>query len=193
MGNSFSAGSFSQDILDDYVELTYLSKSEILRIFKLLDDVDPGRLRENLQHRFSREQVEKILPQIRYCPFRHSVYRVFSSEHDEKLSFEDVLDLCSAFSEECPIEVRAVWAFSIFDFDGDDQLSLADLIEAVRCLTSSDRLDGQTGISAERAEQVARMILKEMDLTQMGSISCKEFVYFVSRMPDFVHTFHFKV
>lgn len=47
-------------------------------------------------------------------PFRDSIYRVFSSKKDERLSLEDVLDLCSAFSEYCPDNVRATWAFYVF-------------------------------------------------------------------------------
>lgn len=40
--------------------------------------------------------------------------RVFSSKQDGQMSFEDVLDLCSALSENCPEDVRAAWAFQIF-------------------------------------------------------------------------------
>jgi len=47
-------------------------------------------------------------------PFRDAIYRVFSSKQDGHLSFEDTLDLCSAFSSNCPQDVRAAWAFEIF-------------------------------------------------------------------------------
>ncbi|KAG7202963.1 hypothetical protein KM043_010100 [Ampulex compressa] len=192
MGNSSSCRrAISDDVLQVYEDLTYLTKAEVYRIFQLLDELQPGYLKEDMQYRFSTDQVEKVLPQIRHNPFRDSIYRVFSSQRDGRLSFEDVLDICSVFSENCPESVRAAWAFDIFDFDGDNQVSLADLIEAVQRLTGM-REDGQTGIDRGHAEHVARMILKELDLTQMGCIARQEFVHLISRMPDFALTFRFK-
>jgi len=47
-------------------------------------------------------------------PFRDAIYKLFSSERDGRLSFEDILDLCSAFSANCPQSVRTAWAFEIF-------------------------------------------------------------------------------
>lgn len=194
MGNSRSKGVLTEEMLEEYVELSYLNQYEIRHIFNQLDDLAPGTLRTNLQHRFTKKQIDKILPQIRHSPFRDSIYRVFSSEQDDCLSFEDVLDLCSAFSENCPPDVRTSWAFMIFDFDGDDQLMLDDLIEAVQRLTSLNE-NGQikNRIDRKRAEQVARMVLSEMDFTENGSISPQEFERLVARMPDFAHTFRFRV
>ncbi|CAL1674118.1 unnamed protein product [Lasius platythorax] len=190
MGNSSSNESaISEDVLDEYVELTYLSKSEIRQIYKLFDDLEPGVLKKNLHYRFPIEQIDKILPQIRCNPFRNAIYRIFSSKQDGHLSFEDILDLYSAFSANSPQGVRAAWAFEIFDFDGDNQVSLDDLIEAIQRLTGSD----EVRIDRQRAENVARMILREMDLSDTGSIAPQEFVHALSRMPDFAHTFQFKI
>ncbi|XP_017884307.1 calcium and integrin-binding protein 1-like, partial [Ceratina calcarata] len=103
-----------KETLENYVDLTYLRKSEIRRIVKLLHDINPGTLVKNIQHRFTLEEIDIILPQIQCSPFRDSIYRVFSSKKDNLLSLEDVLDLCSAFSENCPVDVQASWAFQIF-------------------------------------------------------------------------------
>ncbi|XP_072749781.1 calcium and integrin-binding protein 1 isoform X2 [Anoplolepis gracilipes] len=158
MGNSSSnENTISEDVLGEYVELTYLSKNEVCQIYKLLDNFEPGILKRNLHYRFPLEQIDKILPQIRYNPFRNAIYRVFSSKQDEHLSFEDILDLCSAFSANCPPGVRATWAFAIFDFDSNNQVSLNDLIEVVQRLAGSDE-HGQVRIDRQRAENVARMV-----------------------------------
>ncbi|XP_039309972.1 LOW QUALITY PROTEIN: neuronal calcium sensor 1-like [Solenopsis invicta] len=98
--------SILEETLDEYVESTHLSKSEIAPMHAC----------------------------IRQYPFRGAIYRVFSSRQDGHLNFEDTLDPCSAFSANCPWGVRAIWAFEIFDFDGDNQVSLDDLIETVRRL-----------------------------------------------------------
>ncbi|XP_071581124.1 calcium and integrin-binding protein 1-like [Temnothorax nylanderi] len=95
MGNTGpNENAISEETLDEYVELTSLSKSEIRQIYKLLDDLEPGVLKQNLRYRFSTEQINKILPQIRRSPFRDRVF----SRRDGYLSFEDTLDLCSATS-----------------------------------------------------------------------------------------------
>ncbi|KYM83360.1 Calcium and integrin-binding protein 1, partial [Atta colombica] len=125
-------------------------------------------------------------------PFCDMIYRVFSSKQDGHLSFEDTLDLCSAFSMNCPRSVRAAWAFEIFNFDGDNQVSLDDLIEMVRRLAGTDE-HGQDRIDRQQAKDVARMMLQEIDLSNAGNIAPQEFIQLLSKMPDFAHTFQFKI
>ncbi|XP_011065188.1 PREDICTED: LOW QUALITY PROTEIN: calcium and integrin-binding protein 1-like [Acromyrmex echinatior] len=235
MGNTGSKENvISEEALNEYVELTYLNKNEIRQIYKRLDDLEPGILKQNLHYRFSVEQINKILPQIHCNPFCDVIYRVFSSKQDGHLSFEDTLDL----------SVRAAWAFEIFDFDGDNQVSLDDLIEMVRRLAGTDER-GQNRIDRQQAEDVARMeainpfaksrkaafyrnkfpiavtdsaaeilqnrngyhiiihdcvlitlffqILQEIDLSDAGNIAPQEFIQLLSKMPDFAHTFQFKI
>ncbi|XP_035729198.1 calcium and integrin-binding protein 1-like [Vespa mandarinia] len=193
MGNFRSNHTLTSELIQEYVELSYLSKSEIYHIFNLLNNLTPGILHDNLHYRFTKKQIDEILPQVRHSPFRDSIYRIFSSEQDECLSFEDVLDLCSAFSENCPLNVRSAWAFLIFDFDGDDQLALADLIEAIQRLTGvNENEEIKNEMDREHAEKVARMMISEMDFSENGSISPQEFERLVARMPDFAHSFRFK-
>lgn len=56
----------------------------------------------------------KFQPLFQNNPFQDRLFRVFSSQRDNCLSFEDMVDLCSAMSSECPAEVKAAWAFQIF-------------------------------------------------------------------------------
>ncbi|XP_076619056.1 calcium and integrin-binding protein 1 [Colletes latitarsis] len=194
MGNLLTT---KNDILDEelvhtYAELTYLSKNKIRQIARLLDNIDSGKLRENRQHRFSVEQIETVFPQIKCSPFRDSIYRVFSSEHDNHLSLEDILDLCSAFSEDSSDYNRAAWAFYIFDFNGDNRISLDDLMEAVQRLTGNSQYE-YVGIDMTEVEHVARMVLQEMVFSQLGTITFEEFTRFVTRMPDFSSTFRFRI
>ncbi|XP_029036303.2 venom acid phosphatase Acph-1-like isoform X2 [Osmia bicornis bicornis] len=165
MGNLLSTDHIlDEETLITYVELTYLKRHEILRIIKLLDAIDPGKLRKNPEHRFTIKQIETILPQIRYSPLHGSIYRVFSSKNDGHLGLEDVLDLCSAFSRDCPEDVRAGWAFRIFDLDGDNEISANDLIEVVRRLTRNGG-DEYSSIDKAEAEHVARMLFRHGDRT----------------------------
>uniref|UniRef100_A0A0C9R3V0 CIB1_0 protein n=1 Tax=Fopius arisanus TaxID=64838 RepID=A0A0C9R3V0_9HYME len=73
------------------------------------------------------------------------------------MSFEDLLDLCSGMSDKCPEDVRAAWAFQILDFDGDNQLSIDDLIELVERITGLDH-NGHIRIDRSSAEFVAQVV-----------------------------------
>lgn len=80
-------------------------------------------LRDPQTHTFLKRDKKTIKYSARYfqCnPFRDTIYRVFSSRRDGCLSFEDTMDLCSAFSANCPQGVRAAWAFEIFGKLADD-------------------------------------------------------------------------
>ncbi|XP_076766293.1 calcium and integrin-binding family member 3 [Xylocopa sonorina] len=190
MGNFCSSENIiDEELLATYVELTYLRRSEIQRIINLLDDVNPGKLHNNLQYRFTTEEVDVILPGICCSPFRQTIYRVFSSKRDDHLSLEDILDLCSAFSENCPESVRVAWAFHIFDFDGDNQISLHDVMEVTRRLL----VNIQEEFENIDIEHIAQMMFQEVSYNQLGNISAEEFMRFSSRIPDLLSSFQFKI
>ncbi|XP_051154283.1 calcium and integrin-binding protein 1-like isoform X2 [Leptopilina boulardi] len=190
MGNSKSNfKELTPELLDEYTELTYLSKSEIVYIYKLFKQADSKNINNDINYRLSMENVLKIIPHLRHNPFRESIFRVFSSRKDGKMGFEDLLDLCSALSEKCPETVRSSWAFQIFDFDGDNQISLDDLIESVERLTGFENREAK--IDRHSAELIAQLALDELDIVQCGCISQQEFIHNISRMPDFSHTFQF--
>ncbi|XP_043278731.1 calcium and integrin-binding protein 1-like [Venturia canescens] len=189
MGNSGSnVSTMTPEMLEEYSQLTYLNKAEIVYIFRSFETLGPKELQENLHCRFPIERILQIIPQLRNNPFRESIFRVFSSKSDDCMSFEDVLDLYSAFSENCPVDVRAAWAFRIFDLDSDNQVSLDDLIEAVERITGIDE-KGRIRIDRPSAERVAQTVLQEMDMDHTGSIGAQEFVHTVSRIPEFSSTF----
>lgn len=51
---------------------------------------------------------------FQYNPFRNQIFAVFSSQNDGRLSFEDFVDLSSVMSVNCPLRVKAAWAFRVF-------------------------------------------------------------------------------
>lgn len=51
---------------------------------------------------------------VQLNPFRDQIFDVFSSARDGRLSFEDFVDLSSAMSVNCPLPVKAAWAFRVF-------------------------------------------------------------------------------
>lgn len=56
---------------------------------------------------------------------------MFSTQDERTLSFDEFMNLCSVFSENSPLKVKASWAFMIFDFDEDNKITVNDLYEMI--------------------------------------------------------------
>ncbi|NXD17066.1 CIB1 protein, partial [Nothocercus nigrocapillus] len=117
-------------------------------------------------------------------PFRHRICRVFSTAEDGSngLSFEDFLDMLSVFSESATSEIKAHYAFHIFDFNDDGILDKKDLENLVNCLTGQSE---ESRLSDAEMEQLIKNILEESDIDKDGTINFCEFQHVVSRSPDF--------
>uniref|UniRef100_A0A8C3RER2 EF-hand domain-containing protein n=1 Tax=Cyanoderma ruficeps TaxID=181631 RepID=A0A8C3RER2_9PASS len=120
-------------------------------------------------------------------PFRDQICRVFStSETKDDMSFEDFLDMLSAFSDSATSDIKSHYAFHIFDFDDDGTLDRKDLERVVNCLTG---LGEESRLSSEEMEQLIQNILEESDIDKDGTINLAEFQHVVSRSPDFASSF----
>ena len=53
------------------------------------------------------------------------------------MSFEEFLDMMSVLSEMAPADVKAEWAFRVFDFDGDNLLGKEDITNVVKAITTA--------------------------------------------------------
>ncbi|NXA55804.1 CIB1 protein, partial [Nothocercus julius] len=124
------------------------------------------------------------LPELRANPFRHRICHVFSTAEDgsNSLSFEDFLDMLSVFSESATSEIKAHYAFHIFDFNDDGILDTKDLENLVNCLTGQSE---ESRLSDAEMEQLIKNILEESDIDKDGTINFCEFQHVVSRSPDF--------
>ncbi|XP_050352270.1 calcium and integrin-binding protein 1-like isoform X2 [Nymphalis io] len=125
----------TEDVLEDYASLTYLTKGEILHLMKKFYSIEPEKVAANYSHRIKKEDIINKFGVLKNNPFQDRLFRVFSSNNDDCFSFEDLLDLCSAMSPECPTEVKAAWAFKVFDIDEDNQISANDICNILDRLT----------------------------------------------------------
>ncbi|CAH0724327.1 unnamed protein product, partial [Brenthis ino] len=162
----------TQDILEDYAALTFLSKGEIMQFHK--DDI-----------------IEKF-DVLKNSPFQDRLFRVFSSQKDDCFSFEDLLDLCSVMSPECLPEVKASWAFKVYDIDEDNAISTQDICDILDRLTS-DPDNSEDHLDKESKMEIAKGIMDKMNLDNSGSISVSEFKMVLSRIPEFSSSFYFKL
>jgi calcium and integrin-binding protein 1 len=174
---------FTPEELDDYQNLTFLTKKEIFEAYKKFRALDPQRVSESKQNPLSVELVTS-LPELRVNPFADRICQVFSSTHDGKISFEDFLDMMSVFSDAAPSTVKMEYAFRIYDFDGDDLLNASDLAEIVNRLVSPNK-----PLSSQESKHLVRHLLEETDLDEDQALSFAEFEHAVSKAPDFARVF----
>ncbi|XP_046376977.1 calcium and integrin-binding protein 1-like [Haliotis rufescens] len=188
MGSAQSA--FTEQELDDYQTLTYLTKKEILHVYKRFYRLDSTAVDNDKNCKLSQDKVLE-LPELKVNPFGKRICQVFSSDGQGNMTFEDFLDMMSVFSDNAPKNVKVEYAFRIYDFDEDDMLSSTDLRNVVDHLTSFQ--NDEQKLSDEDMQQLIDNILEEADLDDDDSLSFAEFEHVISKAPDFVNSFRIRL
>ncbi|XP_012708747.1 calcium and integrin-binding protein 1 [Fundulus heteroclitus] len=177
----------SKESLSEYQELTFLTKQEILLAHRRFTELQAKADRNIQSHRVPMNTI-LTLPELKSNPFRKRICRVFSTSeaNDGSLSFDDFLDLLSAFSDSATLEIKSHYAFRIFDFDDDGTLDNRDLEKLVNCLTGET---DETKLTDDEMKQLINNILEESDIDKDGTVNLSEFQHVISRSPDFVSSF----
>ncbi|KAL1491093.1 hypothetical protein ABEB36_011743 [Hypothenemus hampei] len=177
---------FTKEELQDYEDLTYFTKKEVLLVHQKFKALAPEKVGHN---RNAKLPMAKILlyPELSVNPFGERICKVFSSSQDGDCTFEDFLDMMSVFSEAAPKSVKAEHAFRIFDFDGDDMLGVSDLRQVIGKLTGENKLS-ETDMTV-----LVQNILDEADLDDDGALSFAEFEHVIDRSSDFLNSFRIRL
>ncbi|XP_064605327.1 calcium and integrin-binding protein 1-like [Liolophura sinensis] len=184
MGSSQSV--FTEQELEEYQELTYFTKKEILHVHKCYRQLDPASVDTDRNAKLPIEKIRDI-SELKVNPFSDRICKVFSSSGDGQMTFEDFLDMMSVFSDAAPKSVKVEYAFRIYDFDEDDMISEEDVKEVVNRLTGDQRL------SDDQLNQLVKNIFDEADLDADDSLSFAEFEHVISKAPDFVNSFRIRL
>ena len=109
------------------------------------------------------------------------------------------MDMFSVLSEQAPWELKATYAFRIYDFNNDNVICTEDIRRTVKALTgwpamkisfiASECCAGDR-ISDDRLEKIAKHVIAECDVISDGSLSYAEFEHMIIRSPDFISLFH---
>ncbi|CAK1544407.1 unnamed protein product [Leptosia nina] len=165
--------------------------SECGGVFKRFREVNPEVIPKSMTDNQAHtivvpvEEIEK-LPELKENPFKRRICQVFSHDSSGNLTFEDFLDMMSVFSEAAPRDIKAWYAFRIYDLDDDKYIGREDLLEATKLLTA-----GQ--LQESEREEIVTSVLDEADVDGDGRLSFMDFEHVVARAPDFVSTFHIRV
>ncbi|KAL4227934.1 Calcium and integrin-binding member 3 [Mactra antiquata] len=190
MGNKTS--SFTEEQLEAYQDCTFFTRKEILRIFKRFREISPKRIPVNMKDGSKTKTIKipvfelELMTELRENPFCERICQVFSEDGSGDMCFEDFLDMFSVFSEAAPKDIKCVYAFRIYDFDGDNFLSRPDLEKTLQCLTRNQ-------LSDEEVSFVVEKVIEEADLDDDSMLSYIEFEHVISRSSDFLNTFHIRI
>ncbi|GIY29945.1 calcium and integrin-binding family member 3 [Caerostris extrusa] len=131
---------------------TLLSLSPFWSVFKryreLTRNAFPGHDRRRSSYCDGSLGQSGKMPELKENPFRQRICKVFSNDGSGNLTFDDFLDMFSVFSEQAPRNVKQVYAFKIYDYDGDQFIGPKDLEQAVTALTRAELKRGRSSISS---------------------------------------------
>ena len=70
-------GVFSKDELEEYTDLTYLSRGEVLQAFSKFSRIDPDKVSQNRHAKISCDKVRNSTEELKLNPFGDRICSVF--------------------------------------------------------------------------------------------------------------------
>lgn len=126
------------------------------------------------------------MPELKENPFRNRIVEAFSEDGLGNLSFNDFVDMFSVLSETAPRELKAIYAFKIYDFNVDNFICKEDLEKTLNKLTKEE-------LTQEEVDLVCGKTIEESDLDGDNKLSFADFENMISRAPEFLSTFHIRI
>ena len=71
-------------------------------------------------------------PELKENPFRKRICKIFSADGLGNLSFTELMLLFSSMCEHTPRDIKLHYAFTIYDFDGDKFIGVADIEQVIQ-------------------------------------------------------------
>ncbi|XP_007899187.1 calcium and integrin-binding family member 3 [Callorhinchus milii] len=187
MGNKQNI--FTAHQLDAYQDCTFFTRKEILRLFHRYRDLAPQLVpldyKSNPEVKLPYELISSM-PELKDNPFRQRIAEVFSEDGEGNMTLDNFLDMFSVLSEMAPRDLKACYAFKIYDFNNDDFICKSDLEKTLNRLTRYE-------LTEEEVRLVGEKVLDEADLDNDGKLSLEDFQHMIARAPDFLSTFHIRI
>ncbi|XP_066461141.1 calcium and integrin-binding family member 3-like [Eleutherodactylus coqui] len=180
MGNKQTI--FTPEQLDTYQDCTFFTRKEILRLFHRYRDLAPQLVPDDYTNKPDvRIPYELIasMPELKDNPFRQRIAEVFSEDGDGNMTLDDFLDMFSVLSEMAPRDLKAHYAFKIYDFNNDDYICKSDLEKTLNKLTRNE-------LTPEEVCLVCEKVIDEADVDNDGKLSLEDFQHMIVRAPDFL-------
>ncbi|XP_038239621.1 calcium and integrin-binding family member 3 isoform X2 [Dermochelys coriacea] len=187
MGNKQTI--FTPEQLDAYQDCTFFTRKEILRLFYRYRDLAPQLVPLNYINKPDVKLPYELIgsmAELKDNPFRQRIAEVFSEDGEGNMTLDDFLDMFSVLSEMAPRDLKAYYAFKIYDFNNDDYICKSDLEKTVNKLTRNE-------LTPEEVSLVCDKVIDEADQDNDGKLSVEDFQHMIVGAPDFLSTFHIRI
>ncbi|DAA17574.1 TPA: calcium and integrin binding family member 2-like [Bos taurus] len=121
------------------------------------------------------------MPELRENPFKERIVEAFSEDGEGNLTFNDFVDMFSVLCESAPRELKASYAFKIYDFNTDNFICKEDLQLTLARLTKSE-------LDEDEVVLVCDKVIEEADLDGDGKLGFADFEDMIAKAPDFLST-----
>ncbi|TEA34950.1 hypothetical protein DBR06_SOUSAS9710015, partial [Sousa chinensis] len=119
------------------------------------------------------------MPELRENPFKERIVESFSEDGDGNLTFNDFVDMFSVLCESAPRDLKANYAFKIYDFNTDNFICKEDLELTLARLTKSE-------LDEDEVVLVCDKVIEEADLDGDGKLGFSDFEDMIAKAPDFL-------
>ncbi|XP_075469120.1 calcium and integrin-binding family member 3-like isoform X3 [Ascaphus truei] len=180
MGNKQTI--FTAEQLDTYQDCTFFTRKEILRLFHRYRDLAPQLVPDDYTNKPDvRIPYELIgsMPEFKDNPFRQRIAEVFSEDGEGNMTLDDFLDMFSVLSEMAPRDLKAYYAFKMYDFNNDDYICKSDLEKTLNKLTRNE-------LTSEEVCLVCEKVIDEADVDNDGKLSLEDFLHMIMKAPEFL-------
>ncbi|CAM4701908.1 unnamed protein product [Caretta caretta] len=182
MGNKQTI--FTPEQLDAYQDCTFFTRKEILRLFYRYRDLAPQLVPLSYINKPDVKLPYELIgsmAELKDNPFRQRIAEVFSEDGEGNMTLDDFLDMFSVLSEMAPRDLKAYYAFKIYDFNNDDYICKSDLEKTVNKLTRNE-------LTPEEVSLVCDKVIDEADQDNDGKLSVEDFQHMIVRAPDFLRS-----
>jgi Ca2+-binding EF-hand superfamily protein len=108
------------------------------------------------------------------------IFRVFDEDEDQRISFPEYLKCLNVISSKASEADKLKLSFQMYDFDGDDKISVSDLTSALAAtLREHDVIIERTEI-----DEIVRDTMDEVCPEVPGMISLSEYEMLVAQRPQ---------
>uniref|UniRef100_A0A8D0JT24 Calcium and integrin-binding protein 1 n=1 Tax=Sus scrofa TaxID=9823 RepID=A0A8D0JT24_PIG len=122
-------------------DCTFFTRKEIMRLFYRYQDLAPQLVPLDYTSCPDVKVPYELIggmPELKDNPFRERIAQVFSEDGDGHMTLDNFLDMFSVMSEMAPRDLKAYYAFKIYDFNNDDYICAWDLEQTVTKLTRGE-------------------------------------------------------
>ncbi|XP_016042540.1 calcium and integrin-binding family member 2 isoform X3 [Erinaceus europaeus] len=176
MGNKQTI--FTEEQLDNYQDCTFFNKKDILklhaRFYELAPNLVPMDYRKSPVVHVPMSLIIQM-PELRENPFKERIVEAFSEDGEGNLTFNDFVDMFSVLCESAPRELKASYAFKIYDLE-----------QTLARLTKSE-------LEEDEVVLVCDKVIEEADLDGDGKLGFADFEDMIAKAPDFLSTFHIRI